>query len=197
LTLKTGGLMGWISKLAVLVTLPLAAYAGDVADLATQIEEALAEKDAGRALQHATTIMTTAWDATEGLGFTAVVPVLEVPQGYGIYNPREGTVYKVGEPIILYAEPFGYGYGQTTPGIYTIGFDVDLRVLGMDGTVVAEAPGVLAVGMESRHKNREFMADMTFNLGGLAPGKYQLETTLRDKNSAKWGQFVTEVEVVE
>jgi hypothetical protein len=51
--------------------------------------------------------------------------------------------------------------------------------------------------MESRHKNREFMADMTFNLGGLAPGKYQLETTLRDRNSAKWGQFVTQVEVVE
>ena len=108
-------------------------------------------------------MMTTAWDATDGLGFTAAVPVVDVPKGYGVYNVREGTVYKVGEPIILYAEPFGYGYGTAAAGVYTIGFDVDLRVLGADGTVVAEAPGVLALGTESRHKNREFMADMTFN----------------------------------
>lgn len=192
-----GATMGWISKLAVLIALPLAAYAGDVADLATQIEDALGKHDTGRALQAADTIFMTAWNATAGVGFTAALPVDGVPKAYGVYNPRKDTVYKVGEPIILYAEPFGYGYGQTTPGIFTIGFDVDLRVLGMDGAVVAEAPGVLAVGMESRHKNQEFMADMTFNLGGLAPGMYKLETTLRDKNSPKWGQFVTQVEVVE
>jgi hypothetical protein len=190
-----GALMGWISKLAVLVALPLAAYAGDVADLATQIEDALGKRDTGRALQAADTIFMTAWNASEGIGFTAAVPVAEVPKAYGVYNPRKDTVYKVGEPIILYAEPFGYGYGQTTAGIYTIGFDVDLRVLGADGAVVAEAPGVLQVGMESRRKNQEFMADMTFNLGGLAPGAYKLETTLRDKNSPKWGQFVTQVEI--
>lgn len=190
-----GAIMGWISKLAVLVALPLAAYAGDVADLATKLEDALAAKDSGRALQHATTIMMTAWDATEGIGFTAAVPVVDVPKGYGVYNARVGTVYKVGEPIMLYAEPFGYGYGTAAAGVFTIGFDVDLRVLGADGAVVAEAPGVLALGMESRHKNREFMADMTFNLGGLAPGTYRLETTLRDKNSPKWGQFVTQVEI--
>jgi hypothetical protein len=189
--------MGWISKLAVLVALPLAAYAGDVADLATKIETALAAKDSGRALQHATSIFTTAWDSTEGLGFTAVVPVVEVPKGYGVYNAREDTVYKVGEPIILYAEPFGYGYGTAAPGVYTIGFDVDLRVLGADGTVVAEAPGLVELSMQSRHKNREFVADITYTLDGLPPGTYKLETTLRDKNSPKWGQFVTQVEVVE
>lgn len=192
-----GATMGWISKLAVLVALPLAAYAGDVADLATQIETALGQNDTGRALQAADTIMMTAWNATEGLGFTAALPVVEVPKGYGVYNARKDTVYKVGEPIILYAEPFGYGFGTAAPGVSTIGFDVDLRVLAMDGAVVAEAPGVLALGMESRHKNREFMADMTFNLGGLAPGAYKLEATLRDRNSPKWGQFVTQVEVVE
>jgi hypothetical protein len=190
-----GATMGWISKLVVLAALPLAAYAGDVTDLATQIEDALVKKDSGRALQHATTILMTAWEATEGLGFTAAVPVVDTPKGYGVYNARADTVYKMGEPIILYAEPFGYGYGTAAAGVYTIGFDVDLRVLGADGAVVAEAPGVLAVGMESRHKNREFMADMTFNLGGLAPGVYRLETTLRDKNSPKWGQFVTQVEI--
>lgn len=187
--------MGWISKLAVLVALPLAAYAGDVADLATQIENAMAAKDSGRAMQHATTIMMTAWDATEGIGFTAALPVVQVPEGYGVYNARPDTVYKVGEPIFLYAEPFGYGYGTAAPGVYTIGFDVNLRVLAMDGAVVAEAPGLLALSMESRHKNREFMADMTFNLGGLVPGMYKLETTLRDQNSAKWGQFVTQVKI--
>jgi hypothetical protein len=38
---------------------------------------------------------------------------------------------------------------------------------------------------------------MTVNPCGLAPGMYQLETTLRDNDSPKWGQFVTQVEVME
>jgi hypothetical protein len=187
--------MGWISKLVVLAALPLAAYAGDVADLAAKIETALGQQDAGTALQHATTIMMTAWDATQGIGFTAALPVTDAPKAYGVYNPRANTVYKVGEPILFYAEPFGYGYGTPAPGVYAITFDVDLRVLAPDGSLVAEAPGVLVVGMESRHKNREFMADMTFNLGGLPPGAYQLETTLRDRHSPKWGRFVTQIEI--
>jgi len=187
--------MGWISKLVVLVAQPLVAYAGDVAGLAAKIETALGQQDAGRALQHATTIMMTAWDATEGIGFTAALPVVDAPKAYGVYNPRANTVYKVGEHILFYAEPFGYGYGMPSPGIHAIAFDVDLRVLAMDGTLVAEAPGVLAVGMESRHRNREFMADMTFNLGGLPPGTYQMETTLRDRHSPKWGRFVTQVDI--
>jgi hypothetical protein len=189
--------MGWISKLAVLVALPIAALVGDSFNAATHLTDAITPPGANAALTRATTDLVTAWAATAGIGFTAAVPVAEAPKGYGVYNARADTVYKVGEPIILYAEPFGYGYGQGAAGIYTIAFDVDLRVLGMDGAVVAQAPGVLAIGMESRHKNREFMADMTFNLDGLAPGMYRLETTLRDKNSPKWGQFVTQVEVVE
>jgi hypothetical protein len=189
--------MGWISKLAVLVALPLAAVAGDTFDAATRLNDAITPPGAGAPLNRATTDLVTAWTATEGIGFTAVVPVAEVPKGYGVYNARKDTVYKAGEPIILYAEPFGYGYGTAAPGVYTIGFDVDLRVLGMDGAVVAEAPGLVELSMQSRHKNREFVADITYTLDGLPPGTYKLETTLRDKNSPKWGQFVTQVEVVE
>jgi hypothetical protein len=49
----------------------------------------------------------------------------------------------------------------------------------------------------SRYPLREFQANLTYNLKGIAPGRYILQTTLRDKNSAKIGTFENTVEFVE
>ena len=72
-----------------------------------------------------------------------------------------------------------------------------LRVISTSGEVMAEARDIASLDLTSRYKNREFQANLTYTLDGIPPGGYVLETTLRDKNSAKTGTFQTEVEFTE
>ena len=104
---------------------------------------------------------------------------------------------KVGEPILIYAEPFGFGYGSGGDGLYTIGFIVDLKVMTEAGEVLGELPSVANLDLTSRYQNREFQANLTYTLSGITPGRYVLETTLRDKNSEKFGTFQNTIEIVE
>ena len=60
---------------------------------------------------------------------------------------------------------------------------------------MGDVPNVTELDMSSRFPNKEFQANLTYNLDGIVPGKYRLITTLRDKNSAKFGTFETEIEI--
>lgn len=51
------------------------------------------------------------------------------------------------------------------------------------------AVGVVRLQISSRVQNREFMAHITYTLSGLPPGKYLIDTTLRDAVSGKNGVF--------
>ena len=97
----------------------------------------------------------------------------------------------------LNAEPFGFGYGSGGDGLYTIGFTVDLKVSTEAGEVLGEMPGLANLDLTSRYQNREFQANLTYTLDGITPGRYILETTLHDKNSAKIGSFQNTIEIVE
>ena len=114
-----------------------------------------------------------------------------------IAGRRGDDKYKAGEPVLVYAEPFGFGYGEGADGLYSIGFLVDLRVLSETGDVLGEMPGIANLDLTSRFKNREFQANLTYTLSGVAPGHYVLETTLHDKNSSKTGTFQNTIEIVE
>ena len=62
---------------------------------------------------------------------------------------------------------------------------------------IPRVPNVTELDMSSRYPNKEFQANITYNLDGIPAGKYRLITTLRDKNSAKIGTFETEIEIAE
>lgn len=171
--------------------------AGPVADTAAEVEAAMAAGDSAAALTGASEIMAQVWDATPELGIRQSLLVAEPAAGYGIYNPRPSDQYKSGEPVYVYAEPFGFAYGSPDEGLSAIGFTVDLRVLSETGEVLAEMPALADLNLTSRYQNREFQANLTYTLSGVAPGKYLLETTLHDKNSAKTGTFQNTIEIVE
>lgn len=171
--------------------------AGPVADKAAEVETAMAAGDSAAALTGASDIMAQVWEATPDLGIRQSLLVTEPAAGYGIYNPRPNNQYKAGEPVYVYAEPFGFAYGSPGEGLSAIGFTVDLRVLSESGEVLAEMPALADLNLTSRYQNREFQANLTYTLSGVAPGKYVLETTLHDKNSAKTGTFQTTIEIVE
>jgi len=175
---------------------PGPAGAQTLSDAATGIEARIAANDYATALAGARDLLGQVWDMTPALGFTEALLVAEPASGYGIYNPRPTTTYRLGEPIVVYAEPYGYGFGSPDAGLYSIGFVADLLVMNADGSVLGEVPNVVNLDLTSRVRNREFQATITYDLGGVAPGSYVLVTTLRDKNSPKSGSFETPIEIV-
>jgi hypothetical protein len=184
---------------ALLVSAPFAppVFAGPVADKAVEIEGLMDAGDDSATLAAAAALFSTVWDSTKSIGISQAILVTEPASGVGIYNPKADEKYKVGEPILIYAEPVGYGYGSAGDGLYSIGFAVDLKVMTETGEVLGEMPDLANLELTSRHQNREFQANLTYTLNGIPPGRYVLETTLRDKNSAKVGSFQNTVEFVE
>lgn len=167
-----------------------------ITDSAQGIEARIAADDFSSAIAASRDLLGRVWDMTPNLGFSEAVLVVEPASGYGIYNPRPTTSFKAGESIFVYAEPFGYGFGEPGPGLYSIGFFVDLQVVAADGAVLGEVPNVAELDLTSRVRNREFLATITYDLSGLESGSYVLITSLRDKNSAKSGSFETPIEIV-
>lgn len=177
--------------------LPLAALAGEIADKAVEVESLLGSGDELAALAAARDVLGKTWEATTGLAIGETALLVEPASGYGIYNPRPDEKFKLGEPVLIYAEPMGFGYGTPGEGLYSIGFFVDLKVMTEMGEVLADLQNLTELDLTSRYPNREFQANLTYNLEGISPGRYILQTTLRDKNSAKVGSFENTVEFVE
>jgi hypothetical protein len=181
---------------ALLVSAPFAqpVFAGPVADKAVEIEGLMESGDDAATLAAASALFATVWDSTKAIGISQAILVTEPASGVGIYNPKADEKYAVGEPIYIYAEPFGYGYGAAGEGLHSIAFAVDLKVMTETGEVLAEKPSIATLELTSRHENREFQANLTYTLNGIPPGRYVLETNLRDKNSEKFGTFQNTVE---
>lgn len=175
----------------------LPAVAGPIADKAAEVESLLDAGDATGASAAASDLYGLIWDASPALVIKQAVLVSEAAAGVGVYNPRETNTYKAGEPILIYAEPTGFGYGNPGEGLYSMGFGVDLKVMSETGEVLGEIPDLTQVELSSRNQNREFQANITYTLNGIEPGRYVLQTTLKDKNSAKTGTFETAIEIVQ
>ena len=179
------------------LALPHMAQAGELTDLAAQVEALQAAGDDAGAVAAARDLFAKTWDATTGLAIGETALIVEPASGYGIYNPRPDDKFKLDEPVLIYAEPIGFGYGTPGEGLYSIGFFVDLKVMNDAGEVLGDLQNVTELDLTSRYQNREFQANLTYNLTGIPAGCYTLQTTLRDKNSAKIGSFETSVEFVE
>ena len=183
--------------LALLLALATPAAAGPLVDAATAIEAKLAAGDAVGALGNAWDLLALVWDQGPSLSFGQALLVQESATGYGVFNPRSSIIFKKGEPILIYCEPFGFGYGSPGEGLNSVNFIVDLQVLDASGNQLALAEGATEYNMTSRHQNREVQANITYSLDGIPVGRYTLITTLRDKNSARSGAFQTAIEITE
>lgn len=183
--------------LSILVAVDAPAGAETLSEQAAGIESMIVAENFDGALQAARGIVGKVWDRTTGLGFTAALLVAEQSSGYGIYNPRANQQYKRDEPVIIYIEPYGFGYGVPGEGLFAIGFRVDLKVMTETGMILADLPNLTELDKIARNANREFEASITYNLGGIDAGRYVLQTTLRDKNSGKIGVFENTVEITD
>lgn len=137
-------------------------------------------------LDRAEAALAAVWAATPIQNRTAVL-VASPPQGFGIYEPHPTSTYRPGEPIIAYAEPVGFDYQETAPGLWQFGFDVDLLIKTADGRILGGQENFDRLALTSRARNREFMLTLTLDLDGAPPGDYVVEYTLVDIVSDKTG----------
>lgn len=184
-----------IFGLVLMAGLAGAAAAGPVTDEAAAVEAKLGQGDGAAALSAASDLYGKVWAATKAVTFTQALLVAQQATGYGIFNPRPSNVFKKGEPILIYAEPQGFDYGNPGQGLWSVNFFIDLQVLDSAGNQLANVPEATQYNVTSRHQNREVQANITYSLDGIQPGHYTLVTTFRDKNSQKSGSFQTPIEI--
>ena len=125
-----------------------------------------------------------AWSQSP-LRFRQAFFVSETPTGFGIYKQRPDAPFKVGDKLIVYAEPVGYGWKPNDDGTATFGFDVDVAVKSPDGKVLFNQANFSHLALTSHARNHEFMLALTLDLSGADPGQYVLEYTTRDIASDK------------
>lgn len=162
--------------------------AGPAADKAAESERLLA---AGKALQ-AWQVMDEATLAIwEKLPLTIAKALFVVgdPQGYGIYNPRESSVFKPGDTLVVYVEPVGFGHAYAN-GVYTIALRADLVLKDKaSGRILFKREGFGDFRLNSRKPNREFFLKLSIDLNNAPEGDFLLTIPIIDKVKGQKAEF--------
>jgi len=135
------------------------------------------------AIDKAEQAVVVAWNATP-LTYRKALFVTEA-QGFGVYQPRESSIFKNGEKLIVYAEPVGYAWKDNGDNTYSFGFNVDLLLKTAKGEIVGGQENFQTLELTSRSQNREFLLTLTLNVDGAPAGDYVVEYRTRDINSPK------------
>ncbi|MEP3280616.1 MAG: hypothetical protein ABJN26_10855 [Stappiaceae bacterium] len=139
--------------------------------------------DAQSPLEQAQRAYADAWRAAP-LSVSTATFATEPAAGYGQYTPRNSSVFALNEPLVVYLEPTGFGYGLDGDE-YQIALDASMELHTLDGKVLTSTASPQRVGLKSRDKNREFKASLVYRFNGLATGDYLLRIILKDINSEK------------
>lgn len=161
--------------------------AAEMADRAAEAEQLLGEGKPVQALAAIEAAFNSAWDKAP-LGFSEALFVNAKPAGFGIYDVRGSAEFKPGEDMLVYAEPFGYGYGSAEDK-FLIGFEADFELRTARGQILHSQENFAELAMTTRRRNKEFQVFITYNFQGLRAGDYVLVTRLRDQHSDKTGSF--------
>jgi hypothetical protein len=165
----------------------LPAAAQDIAGKAKEAEGLLARGRVIEAIDALDAAAAALWDRAP-LAFRRGIWVMEKADGFGIFRPRPNNVFSTGQPMLVYAEPVGFGWTQNGE-IYTTNFAADVVFRDKAGKELFRKDEFQEFKLSSRFRNREFMCNFTYTLTGLPAGEYTVETTLRDRVSGKKGSF--------
>ena len=163
------------------------ALAGPAVDAASKAEQLAAQSKFDEAFQAIDEAREAIWKAAP-LTFREALFDTSDPQGFGIFDARESTTFKKSEPLIIYSEPMGFGYGQDGE-LYVIDLALDFIIKKPDGSEVAKQENFASLTLRSRVPNKEFMAKVTYDVSGLPAGDYSVTTIAHDKNPPKTGEF--------
>jgi hypothetical protein len=134
-------------------------------------------------IEAAEAALAAVWEATP-LTFRRALFVAGEVAEFGRFTPRETSSFAPDEPIVVYAEPVGFGWTEG-PGGFHAGFSIDMTIRRPDGVALLERPDFLEAGLDGPTRNRDFMLLMTLELTGAEPGAYRLDYSVRDLASGE------------
>lgn len=189
----------WIATLmlvaAASLVLPPAVGAG-------QYEQALQRATAGLKKQDPVALLGGLREAIAAAWIKLPFTVLEArlvsspPSGFGRYAPRKDNVFGPNEPMFLYVEPVGFKVRYDPDGqTYYYNLSADFNLIDAWGRVISGRRNFSRFSGTSRHFPDQLMLSFTYNLRGLPPGSYRLETVLRDTLGKRAHTVVTPVVV--
>ncbi len=109
--------------------------------------------------------------------------VTEEPASFGSYEPRPDSVFRPGEPLLVYLEPLGYAFRNADDGTVVYGFAADVAVLSADGQVLGGQRDFGNWEFRARTPNTASFVFLRLELEGLPAGDYQLAVRVRDGGS--------------
>ena len=174
--MKTAALAGVLTIAASSVA------AGEIADAATEAEALLtngAPAEAWELFDQATELF---W-AEAPLAFRAAL-LAESVTGFGQFEPRETATYVVGDPLIVYLEPIGYGW-TAIGNEFRVRLAVDIEIASDEGGLIASETDFAVIEHLGRTRSREFQATIMMTIPQLPTGGYELTLTLRDITTGK------------
>lgn len=169
------------------------AYAEDLTDLAKQ---AAGEAKEGKNLEAYDTIRKATLKVWQDgpLIFRKAIFVTKAPEGFGIYDPRSGAVFKPGEKLVIYVEPVGFTWKEQN-GLNQAQLVADLVLKDGEGTIVGQQEGFGTFTFDSRDENMEVMTALTIDFTEAPAGKYAAELKFTDKLGDKSASFELPFEI--
>ena len=128
-----------------------------------------------------------AWEKTTLTTRRAIFVKNKAPL-FGAYEERGSNVFKPNEPLLVYAEPVGYGWRSGADG-FDFGISVDFQVKKPDGQILGGQERFTIAAFKSRAKVQELMVNLTLTLTDFPVGDYVLEYKLHDITSDKATSF--------
>jgi hypothetical protein len=164
-----------------------AAEAGELAEAGGLAEAQAAQHRYIEALATLARAEDSVWrDAP--LSFRRALFVSSDSKGFGVYDIHEGDTFSRIRPIIVYAEPVGYGFRKEA-GLNVIDLSVDFEVRTKDGRPVGSQKNVASPELRSHAENREFSINVVYDFSALPAGSYEVTTTVSDRTTGKSGSF--------
>ncbi|MFL5258665.1 MAG: hypothetical protein ACJ8AS_02855 [Hyphomicrobiales bacterium] len=164
-----------------------AVEAGELADAGALAEAQVAGHRYLEALATLVRAEDSVWEEIP-LSFRKALFVASDPKGFGLYDVHQGDTFKRADPIIVYAEPVGYGFAKQGD-LNIIDLSVDFELRTKDGRPVGNGKNVASPGLRSHAENREFSINVVYDFSTLPAGSYEVTTTVSDRTTGKSGSF--------
>lgn len=123
----------------------------------------------------------------------------EDPPMFGIYNPRENSMFSQEDTLFIYGEPKNYTYQEVQKGLYEIHFKVEIYLLDSSNNILAGDMNFIDFPLTSRTKNSEIF--ITSNIPvkdlSLSPGNYKFRFILKDILSKKSTEAILEFTIID
>lgn len=123
----------------------------------------------------------------------------ELPQMFGIYNPRENTLFSTEDTLFIYGEPKNCTYKEIEKGLYQMHFKVEIYLLDSNDNILIGEMNYLDFPFTSRARNSEIYIydEIPVKQFDLSPGNYKFRFILKDIFSQKTTEAIIEFTVTE